>query len=150
MVGTPAGAHVGGTVNHLWGHLKPKADARYAKKNVEAWHVVGAVGQPAFENGWVNYGGGYASAAFYKDSLGVVHLKGLVKSGTVGTSIFQLPAGYRPAEALIFGSTSSAAHGEIGIEADCFFVCTAYQYVNARAGNNTYLSLDGITFRADG
>jgi hypothetical protein len=29
MVATPAGAHVGGTVNHLWGHLKPKADARY-------------------------------------------------------------------------------------------------------------------------
>jgi hypothetical protein len=29
MVGTPAGAHVGGTVNHLWNHLKPKADKRY-------------------------------------------------------------------------------------------------------------------------
>jgi hypothetical protein len=31
MVATPAGAHVGGTVGHLWNdHIKPKADARYA------------------------------------------------------------------------------------------------------------------------
>jgi hypothetical protein len=31
MVATPAGAHVGGTVGHLWkDHIKPRADARYA------------------------------------------------------------------------------------------------------------------------
>jgi hypothetical protein len=31
VAGTPAGAHVGGTVSHLWNtHLKPKADTRYA------------------------------------------------------------------------------------------------------------------------
>ena len=30
MVATPAGAHVGGTVSHLWNqHIKPKTDARY-------------------------------------------------------------------------------------------------------------------------
>jgi hypothetical protein len=29
---TPAVGHVGGSVNHLWGHLRPKADARYVKK----------------------------------------------------------------------------------------------------------------------
>lgn len=35
MVATPAGAHVGGTVGHLWNnHIKPKADARYSKKDV--------------------------------------------------------------------------------------------------------------------
>ena len=28
MVATPAGAHVGGSVNHLWNQLKPKAEAR--------------------------------------------------------------------------------------------------------------------------
>jgi hypothetical protein len=30
MAASPAGAHVGGTVSHLWNHLKPLADARYA------------------------------------------------------------------------------------------------------------------------
>ena len=29
LTATPAASHVGGTVNHLWGHLRPKADARY-------------------------------------------------------------------------------------------------------------------------
>jgi hypothetical protein len=32
MIATPAGAHVGGTVSHLWKqHIRPKADARYVK-----------------------------------------------------------------------------------------------------------------------
>jgi hypothetical protein len=30
MMATPAAAHVGGTVAHLWNHLKPLADVRYA------------------------------------------------------------------------------------------------------------------------
>lgn len=31
VAGTPAGAHVGGSVSHLWKkHVKPKADERYA------------------------------------------------------------------------------------------------------------------------
>jgi hypothetical protein len=33
VVGTPVGAHVGGSINHLWGHLQPKADARYYTKS---------------------------------------------------------------------------------------------------------------------
>jgi hypothetical protein len=34
MVGTPAGAHVGGSVSHLWNqHIKPKTDARYYTKS---------------------------------------------------------------------------------------------------------------------
>jgi hypothetical protein len=34
MMGTPAGAHVGGSVSHLWNqHIKPKTDARYYTKS---------------------------------------------------------------------------------------------------------------------
>jgi hypothetical protein len=33
--GSPAGAHVGGTVDHLWSHLRPKADARYERPVVQ-------------------------------------------------------------------------------------------------------------------
>jgi hypothetical protein len=45
MVGTPAGAHVGGTVNHLWNHLKPKADARYVNETELLWAVVDGDGE---------------------------------------------------------------------------------------------------------
>ena len=63
----------------------------------EAWHEVGSSGEPAFQNSWVNYYGGttYDTAAFYKHN-GIVYLKGLVRSGTLNTTIFTLPVGYRP------------------------------------------------------
>ena len=86
---SPAGAHVGGTIAHLWGHLKPKvtalvytktqSDARYLGKTAKAadsdkldgkdssqfaglaedWHEVGAGGEPAFNAGLL--GGGFAT-----------------------------------------------------------------------------------------
>jgi hypothetical protein len=45
MVATPAGAHVGGSVNHLWNHLKPKADKRYVNEKELLWAVVDGDGQ---------------------------------------------------------------------------------------------------------
>jgi hypothetical protein len=40
MFATPAAGHVGGTVDHLWSHLRPKADARYyTKGQAEARYV---------------------------------------------------------------------------------------------------------------
>lgn len=60
--------------------------------------------EPTLQNGWVNYGIGWAIAGYYKDKQGMVHVKGMLKSGTVGSSyaVFTLPVGYRPAEGLIF------------------------------------------------
>lgn len=76
--------------------------------NVEDWHEVGSGGgEPAFENGWVNYGSVEATAAFYKDPWGRVHIKGLVKTGTINTTIFTLPVDYRPPANLIFNTQSN-------------------------------------------
>ena len=63
---------------------------------MDPWHAVGAPGEPAFQNGWVNYGGTEATAGFRKFPDGKVRLKGLIKSGVAGTA-FVLPVGYRPA-----------------------------------------------------
>lgn len=40
----------------------------------EGWRDVGAVGEPPFENGWANAGGGFETVGFYEDRQGVVHL----------------------------------------------------------------------------
>jgi len=60
-----------------------------------AWIVVAANGnpQPSFMNGWVNYDTTYTETAFRKDALGYVHIKGMIKNGSVGFdyAIFQLP-----------------------------------------------------------
>jgi hypothetical protein len=127
------GVEVGTIVNSTQLDLK-------ANKAQEAWIA------PTLLNGWVNYGiSGGALAAFIKDDMGFVHLKGLIKDGTTtaGTTIFTLPVGYRPLSSLYFLVADSngfarlfvASNGVIAIEADA---------------NNTYLSLDQITFRAEG
>jgi hypothetical protein len=124
---------------------------QFAPSLVQSWREVGTFLQPAFQNGWVNSDGGTSTAAFYKDPYGVVHLKGVVKSGTIGTTIFSLPAGYRPSSLLIFPVVSANALGKLVISRDCSFgMCTPVQYVRANIGSNVWFSLDGISFRADG
>ncbi len=76
---------------------RPGAD--YALAESEPFHTVGLAGEPQFENGWSNLGGGRSAAAFYRDSQGLVHLKGVL-SGTTATTAFTLPQGYRPSEQL--------------------------------------------------
>lgn len=77
-----------------------------------AWTAVsGGVG---FANSWVNSGGSEQDAAFFKDACGFVHLRGVVKNGTVGTTIFTLPSGYRPTGRVRFGDPNdSAASGRV-------------------------------------
>jgi hypothetical protein len=64
----------------------------------EPWHEVGAPGEPTFYSGWKNVGFPTPTAGFYKDQLGIVHLKGEVAAPS-GTEqfVFQLPPGFRPA-----------------------------------------------------
>ncbi len=65
----------------------------------EPIRLIGAPGQPGFENGAKNFGAegpvSFPQAGFYKDAFGIVHLEGLVKRGSSGV-IFTLPPGYRP------------------------------------------------------
>jgi hypothetical protein len=111
---------------------------------------------------WQNYGGGYATAAFYKDQLGIVHLKGLVAppnelatQNARRATIFRLPTGYRPQSARVFPSVGRnhdgqevaqarvdvQSDGQVVLEEDCE---TSSGGCSADVG---YLTLDGITFR---
>lgn len=114
--------------------------------------ILGRLGdgvQPAWTaatllHGWANFGAGNADAQFYKDSLGVVRLRGVIKSGTTtpGTTIFTLPAGYRPVVNNPVACTANGAHCELTINAS--------GNVDTAAGASAvYTSLAGITFRAE-
>ena len=96
-------------------------------------------------NGWVNYGGTFATAAYMKDSLGFVHLKGAVKSGTttVGTVLFTLPAGYRPAQDNYYPGISSTA-GNSGS-----FQIAPNGGVLAISVNSGFFSFGNATFKAE-
>lgn len=121
-----------------------------SRKNlkIESPHVVGAAGEPAFENGWVNFGSGaltYEGARFWKDPTGRVHLEGMVKSGTLGLAatgvIFTLPVGYRPGNSHQFAVVSNSLFGQAAVASD--------GKVYAIAGNNASFTLSGISFKQE-
>jgi hypothetical protein len=107
---------------------------------VEERRLVGATGQPVFLNGWTNYGSGYAPAYFYKDTLGRVHLGGLLAGGAIGSAAFQLPQNFRPQERLLFAVDSSGGHSRLDIAAGGDVIPVS--------GANSHFQLDGISFRA--
>ena len=100
----------------------------------EAWIA------PVLLNSWANFGGGCNPAGYFKDSLGMVHLQGMIKGGTVTNPAFVLPVGYRPAYLEAFATVSNALFG--------YFVVLADGTVRPDSGSNLSFSLDGTTFRA--
>ncbi len=109
----------------------------------EAVRLVGAAGQPAFRNGWVNFGGTRQGAGFYKDPLGRVHLSGTVKNGSSG-AVWTLPAGYRPGAMLSFTPSlieGAASGGRVEILASTGEIMPT-------TVSPAELSLNGISFRA--
>lgn len=97
---------------------------------------------PTLLNSWANYDTtNYNSVGYFKDSCGIVHLKGVVKSGAVGTTIFNLPAGYRPIKNNMFATIADNAFGRVDVllGGNVMFL----------VGSNSFVSLDNISFRAE-
>jgi hypothetical protein len=123
----------------------------------ERWHEVGAPGEPQFLNAWVNVGFGSPTAGFYKDRLGIVHLKGAVKAPQSNNeSIFKLPRGFRPASGGDFTFLAYCAGGVIceGNAERVDVLGSDYEAVPEYSGNvSAYpanlVSLSGVSFRAE-
>lgn len=121
-------------INANYDELKTKTD--YLTAPDSGWIA------PTFTNSWVNYGAGYNDAGYRKDALGWVHLRGLVKNGIDGASIFTLPTGYRPQyrELLVCGSND--LYGRLDIPTDGTVVPAS------AVTSPVYVCLDGLTFKA--
>jgi hypothetical protein len=130
----------------------------FAPRAVEPWHVIGSANEPGFQNGWTNFdpNGFFSTAAFYKDPYGVVHLKGVVKGGTVSHNssgiIFMLPYGYGSEQDEVHAVLSNEGLGRVTIErGSSVSDGRTVAYVHAAPpSNSAWVSLDGITFRAAG
>ena len=82
---------------------------------VEGWTDVGSGGgAPAFVNSWVNYGTPFQVARF-KVHQDVLSIQGLVKSGTLLTTIFTLPVGYRPNKYGLHSTVSASGAARIDV-----------------------------------
>lgn len=109
--------------------------------NVNAGVSVGPWQSPTLLNGWMSYGAPYAPPSYCIDNLGTVRLRGVVKSGTVGTAtpVFKLPVGCIPPYEAIFAIQSAGTIGQLLVDAS--------GNVMVGAGSNTYVALDGVSFR---
>jgi hypothetical protein len=127
----------------------------------EAWHQVGAAGEPPFgsyDDGllpWRNetFGDTHQTAGFYRDPYGIVHVKGTVCVDAAPPScfltsggphfvstIFTLPAGYHPERKSVFAVMSQQGAVRVDVHQDGSV---------ALDGNDVplWLALDGISFR---
>jgi hypothetical protein len=150
----------------------------------EAWHQVGAgsstqnlcsnasktavfcsyVTSQTSAAPWQNYGAPFATAGFYKDQLGIVHLKGLVSNGSFQgpnpqtIPIFRLPPAYAPTNERVFPSVGRNADGQelsqsrIDVQPNGLVIflqdCQAVS-VDCSA-DGSYITLDAISFRRAG
>lgn len=97
---------------------------------------------PTLLNAWVNdTTPGISGAAFFKDGLGFVRLRGRIITGASGTIAFQLPAGYRPGvkDSYAGGAITGGDHADIDTSGNvtCFRGAAVF-------------GLGGISFLAEG
>jgi hypothetical protein len=128
--------------------LGGKPPGAFASSTSEPYRSIDTPGQPQFQNSWANFAGFDRMTAFYRDPLGIVHLRGgiITNDGDGGEVAFRLPPGYRPEE---FGGTFPAdriqsetllAQVSVGTSGDVTPVC--------EPGAGCAVTLNGITFRA--
>ncbi|UYL94005.1 putative tail fiber protein [Geobacillus phage vB_GthS_PK3.6] len=96
---------------------------------------------PTLLNGWSNFGSGYEGAAYYKDALGFIRLKGVIKGGTMGAAAFVLPIGYRPPARKMFAVATSGGMGRVDIDTSGNVIIVVFG-----SASNGYVNLDGIVF----
>jgi hypothetical protein len=104
---------------------------------------------PALQNGWVDYGNGYAPAGYTRNSDGWVLLRGLIRFGNTAdfTKLFTLPAGYRP-QWIVLNACAAANAKTIRVDVLPSGVVQLASKGDTVGGviENHWLSLDGITF----
>lgn len=128
MVGTPAGAHVGGTVNHLWNHLKPKADKRYVNETELLWAVVDGDGETLVR--------GNGAVSVNRSSAGIYQVR---FASNVRNCVYVASTG-------LTGASGNPPPGEIGVVGEATSVngvwIQTYDSAGASADRDFHLIVD--------
>ena len=103
----------------------------------------------SFATNWQDYSVSYQPVSYFKDSMGLVHLRGLAKctTGTTpGTTIFTLPVGYRPAKIEMFAVRSNDAAGVDSCRLDVNAAGAVSTSTDFTPASSAWISLSGILF----
>lgn len=105
---------------------------------------------PNISSGWDYYGtltgdNSFNTLGYTRTVSGAVGLKGLIRGGSFGTVVCNLPVGFRPAQRIIFNApcaSSSPASCRVDINSNG----DVYMTTGTGSGSNGWVSLDGIIF----
>lgn len=149
LTGTQVNASTLGTVpSALTAQTAQTANALAAP---EAWHVVGAPGEPPFQHGWKDDSSTASpSVAFFKDHEGIVHLRGDATGGEPSEFVFQLPPGFRPAGGQIIRIPVFAPGGEPSWVQVNGVLPADYASGGVAVAGRSDFELNGVSFRAEG
>lgn len=107
-------------------------------------HGVGDVGEPAFQNSWVNENTAvYNGLSFRKYNNNEVKFEGQISGGATSTVIFTLPVGYRPLKTI----NMPVLMDDITQVGRLIFNPTGDVVVSFNVG--TKISFDGVVLRLD-
>lgn len=118
----------------------------------EAWHLVGAPGEPGFQSNWEDFESSslLEPVAFFKDHEGIVHLKGRAIGGEASTIVFSLPPGFRPAAGkVLIPTVSCTCPNQTGVLNISGTSSEAFNSGAVYAPATTVVGFDGVTFRAE-
>jgi hypothetical protein len=148
-------AVTGAKVNEATLGTVPSASIASALTPLEATHIVGAPGEPGFENGAKNIPSTgeipLIPVGFYKDHEGIVHLQGVAEVGKSASgvpTVFTLPPGFRPAagKAAIFEQLTEATAIVFGGNTNISGFELSGKVLG---GEENPIVLEGITFKAE-
>jgi hypothetical protein len=129
--------------NALIGPMGPPGrDGNSITVPIEPWHTVGDPGEPAMENGWLNYGAPYGPVQFRKMPDGTVELRGLMSGSAINAALpsFHLPPGYCPpaGKQSLFAVQSNQAIGRVNVDNS--------GAVSVEVGSPSWVSVNEVRF----
>jgi hypothetical protein len=96
-------------------------------------------------NSWAAFGGTYSTPK-YRLKNGVVYLKGAMTGGTSATTVFTVPAGYRPLDTIgVIGGSGATAVALCTMNASGVFIVHGY----SSGGSNAAVNLGGVCWVAE-
>lgn len=92
---------------------------------------------PTLDGSWVDYGGSW-QVAQYRKVGDEVQLRGLIKSGNLGSAIFTLPSDFCPPADILIGTAAEASHALLSV--------TSSGVVTPLEGSTNWFSLTKCSF----